>query len=87
LVAARSPQPVDTMGTVHVTEGQTVLGICMEKFGNCTAELLQQIRQLNPWLNNIDHIEAGKDIRIPVLDAQSRAGEPSTPASAGTQSQ
>jgi type II secretory pathway predicted ATPase ExeA len=74
-MANQPPQPVDTPGTVHVTEGQTLLGICVEKFGSCTAELLQQIHQLNPWLNNPDHIETGQDIRIPVLDAQSRAGE------------
>jgi general secretion pathway protein A len=85
---AGSPQPVDTMGTVQVAEGQTLLGICVEKFGNCTAELLQQIHQLNPRLNNLDHIETGQNIRIPVLDAQSRAAEqPRKSPSSETRSQ
>jgi hypothetical protein len=52
-----------------------LLGICVEKFGSCTAELMQQIHQLNPSLNNPDHIESGQSIRIPVLAAQSSAGE------------
>jgi type II secretory pathway predicted ATPase ExeA len=73
---------VHAAASVHVEEGQTLLGICADKFGSCTVELLQQIHQLNPWISNPDHIETGQDIRIPVLDAQSRAGErpPRTPS-------
>jgi general secretion pathway protein A len=60
------PQPV---GTVRVAPGQTLLGICVEKFGSCTVELMQQIHLLNPWLNNPDHIESGQNIRIPLTAA------------------
>ena len=66
LIEDRTPQPV---GTVHVAPGQTLLGICVEKFGSCTAELLEQIHLLNPWLNNPDHIESGQNIRIPLTAA------------------
>jgi general secretion pathway protein A len=69
--ADRTPQPVDSAGTVLVTPGRTLLGICVEKFGTCTPELLQQIHELNPSLSNPDHIETGQKIRIPVLAAQS----------------
>jgi nucleoid-associated protein YgaU len=55
---------------VNVTPGQTLLGICAEKFGNCTAQILRQIQQLNPNLNDPDHIETGQKLRIPVLAAQ-----------------
>jgi nucleoid-associated protein YgaU len=51
--------------------GQTLMGICTERFGTCTAELLQQIHELNPSLKDPDHIEIGQDLRIPVLAAQS----------------
>ena len=64
------------MGTVQVAPGQTLLGICIKKFGNCTSQLLQQIHELNPSLNNPDHIESGQSIRVPVLAAQSGAVEP-----------
>ena len=53
--------------------GQTLLGICTEQFGTCTAELLQQIHELNPSLKDPDHIEIGQDLRIPVLAAQSNS--------------
>jgi hypothetical protein len=55
---------------VRVAPGQTLLGICVEKFGTCTGELLRQIHELNPSLNDPDHIETGQNIRIPVLAAQ-----------------
>jgi hypothetical protein len=69
--ADRTAQPVDSAGVVLVTPGRTLLGICVEKFGTCTPELLQQIHELNPSLTNPDHIETGQKIRIPVLAAQS----------------
>jgi general secretion pathway protein A len=63
-------------GTVRVRIGQTLLGICTEQFGTCTAELLQQIHELNPTLKDPDHIEIGQDLRIPVLAAQSSVEQP-----------
>jgi general secretion pathway protein A len=70
LSADRTPPPTDSVGVVRVAPGQTLLGICVEKFGTCTGELLRQIHELNPTLNDPDHIETGQNIRIPVLAAQ-----------------
>jgi general secretion pathway protein A len=64
--ADRSPQPAASASTIHVTPGQTLLGICVENFGSCTPELLREIHELNPRLSNPDHIESGQSIRIPV---------------------
>ncbi len=75
LVAAHTLQSTDSVGTVRVAAGQTLLGICIQKYGTCTSQLLQQIHDLNPSLNNPDHIESGQNIRIPVLAAQSSGGE------------
>jgi general secretion pathway protein A len=76
LIADQTPPPTsDSVGTVRVSAGQTLLGICIERFGSCTSELLQQIHELNPSLNNPDHIESGQNIRIPVLAAQASGGE------------
>ncbi len=74
LVADHTSLPVD-VGTVRVAAGQTLLGICIQKYGACTSQLLQQIHDLNPSLNNPDHIESGQSIRVPVLAAQSSVGE------------
>jgi type II secretory pathway predicted ATPase ExeA len=70
LFSERTPQWTDSADLVNVTPGQTLLGICAEKFGNCTAQILRQIQQLNPHLNDPDHIETGQKLRIPVLAAQ-----------------
>jgi general secretion pathway protein A len=71
LGSANTPLSTGSAGTVRVKIGQTLLGICTEQFGTCTAELLQQIHELNPSLKDPDHIEIGQDLRIPVLAAQS----------------
>jgi hypothetical protein len=70
-----APPALESVGTVRVSAGQTLLGICIAKFGSCTSQLLQQIHELNPSLNNPDHIESGQNIRIPVLAAQAGIGE------------
>jgi general secretion pathway protein A len=70
LSADQTPPSTDSVGVVRVAPGQTLLGICVEKFGTCTGELLRQIHELNPSLNDPDHIETGQNIRIPVLAAQ-----------------
>jgi general secretion pathway protein A len=77
--ASQTRQPEGLVRTVQVAPGQTLLGICIKKFGNCTSELLRQIHELNPSLNNPDHIESGQSIRVPVLAAQSSAGELASP--------
>ena len=48
---------------------RTLRGICVEGFGRCDADLLQEIRRLNPGLSDLDHIEPGQKIRFPVLEA------------------
>jgi general secretion pathway protein A len=82
LSADRSVPSTDSVGIVRVRPGQTLLGICVEKFGTCTTELLRQIHELNPSLSDPDHIETGQNIRIPVLAAQtSNIDQPRKPAS------
>jgi general secretion pathway protein A len=68
--AANNSPSTGSAGTVRVKTGQTLMGICTERFGTCTPELLQQIHELNPTLKDPDHIEIGQDLRIPVLAAQ-----------------
>jgi general secretion pathway protein A len=55
--------------TVAVKPGKTLLGICVDSYGKCNPELLQEIRKLNPRLNNLDHIEAGQKIHLPPAGA------------------
>lgn len=76
LFSDRTPQWTDSADLVNVSPGQTLLGICAAKFGNCTAQILRQIQQLNPHISDPDHIETGQQLRIPVLAAQTNNPSP-----------
>ncbi len=56
--------------TIDVTPGRTLLGICVENFGSCNPQLLQEIHRLNPQLSNLDHIETGQKILLPISTAK-----------------
>ncbi len=61
----QAAEVVSPESTVSVTPGKTLLGICVDSFGKCNAGLMQEIRKLNPGVNNPDHIESGQKIRLP----------------------
>lgn len=74
--------PAASTNSVTVGPGQTLVGICVNKFRNCTPQILRQIRELNPELGNLDHIEIGQTLRLPTLQAQPGAGQqPRSPGS------
>ena len=59
--------------TIQITPGKTLLRICVDRFGKCGPEMLQEIHRLNPGLSNLDHIEVGQSLRIPQAPRVSRA--------------
>jgi hypothetical protein len=65
VVNANHSQPAAPETTISVTPGRTLLGICVEQFGSCNTQLLQEIHRLNPRLSNLDHIETGQKILLP----------------------
>jgi general secretion pathway protein A len=67
--ASQSQQVPAALTTIRVAPGRTLLGICVENFGSCNPQILQEIHRLNPRLNNLDHIETGQTIRLPVSEA------------------
>jgi general secretion pathway protein A len=64
--AGESSSGVLHASTVSVKPGETLLEICVATFGRCSPELLQEIRRLNPQMNNLDHIEPGQTIQLPL---------------------
>jgi general secretion pathway protein A len=77
-VAEESPHA----STVSVKPGETLLEICVASFGRCNPALLQEIRRLNPQMNNLDHIEPGQTIQLPLAVANlGQPGELSIPES------
>jgi general secretion pathway protein A len=69
-VDRESPRAVTHANTVNVKPGETLLEICVASFGRCSPELLQEIRRLNPQMNNLDHIEPGQTIQLPLSVAK-----------------
>jgi general secretion pathway protein A len=65
----QAPQSTSPVSTISVPPRRTLLGICVERFGRCNAETLQEIRRLNPGLSNLDHIEPGQQIHLPAKGA------------------
>jgi general secretion pathway protein A len=70
LAEASLPNPAPSAppaeNVVSVAPGKTLLGICVDSFGKCNPEILEEIRKLNPRLqSNPDHIETGQMIRLP----------------------
>jgi general secretion pathway protein A len=74
-------RPVAPEATISVTPGRTLIGICVESFGSCNTQLLQEIHRLNPRLSNLDHIEAGQKILLPRSTAKQNITQPQDRAS------
>jgi hypothetical protein len=81
-VAEDSPPAASHVTTISVKPGETLLEICVASFGRCSPGLLQGIRRLNPQMNNLDHIEPGQTIQLPLAAANLwQPGEVSIPES------
>jgi hypothetical protein len=72
--------------------GQTLYQISVEELGKYDGKVLEQLRELNPWLSDPDHIQSGQKIRMPSAttvstDVQRAAEQASNaaPAEAGKQ--
>lgn len=62
-------QAVGPVSTIRVGPRRTLFGICVDQYGRCSSELLQEIHKLNPQLADLDHIEPGEKLRLPISGA------------------
>jgi general secretion pathway protein A len=60
---------------VRVKSGQTLYQISVNKFGKYDGKVLEELRGLNPSLDNPDLIRTGQKIRIPSTAALSTVGQ------------
>jgi general secretion pathway protein A len=67
--AAGGNQPVNAV-TIAVQPNQTLQQICMQYYGRYDESLLRQIRNLNPGITNLDHIEVGQELWLPAANGQ-----------------
>jgi general secretion pathway protein A len=79
--ASEEPRPPSPASTIRVAPGRTLRGICVENFGKCDPEVLQEIYKLNPRLSNPDHIEPGQEILIPLSPVAQSTTQPQGSAS------
>ncbi len=64
----RAMQVEDAPGdsrAVLVNQNQTLYQISVSNLGGFNSEILEKIRELNPWLKNPNYIQTGQQIRIP----------------------
>jgi hypothetical protein len=72
-VSSSVTQPAHALpppASVQVTPGETLYRISVKNLGKYDPEVLTQIRGLNPWLNDPNHIRSGRQILMPSASAQ-----------------
>jgi type II secretory pathway predicted ATPase ExeA len=69
---AKTSQSVDTK-VVLVQPGDNLYRIIITNVGKYDDQILSELRELNPWLSDPNHIETGHPIRLP-----NASGEPQT---------
>jgi general secretion pathway protein A len=61
--------PAPVQDSVRIMPGETLYRISVKNFGKYDRDVLDQIRGLNPWLDDPDRIESGRQIRMPSATA------------------
>ncbi len=63
--ATQSVPAAPATASVKVMPGETLYRISVKNLGKYNHDILNQIRGLNPWINDPDHIRSGRQILIP----------------------
>jgi general secretion pathway protein A len=74
--------PEQAFRTIQVVRNETLFGISMENYGRYDQQIVDVIRQMNPWLEDPDHIRAGQKLRIPVVEQDSNLSNTAVPSAA-----
>ena len=69
LRAPRITVPNGGVEVVGARQGQSFARICVERFNGCTVALLNTIIELNPGIKDQDHLEAGQQVFLPVIES------------------
>jgi hypothetical protein len=75
-VALPSENLTERSQSVTVYPGQTLFEITTETLGKYDKEVLAQLRNLNPWLRDPNHIEAGQKLVLPPVIGMSETIQP-----------
>jgi type II secretory pathway predicted ATPase ExeA len=70
---------------IRVKPGLSLYQICIDRFGSCDSEELNEIHRLNPWLRNTNQIKSGQVILIPARRSRSAVTSAGLAMEAATQ--
>ena len=77
--------PEQAFRTIEVGRNETLFGISVENYGRYDQQIVDVIRQMNPSLEDPDHIRVGQKIRIPVVQQDSNLSNTAAPGRRGEQ--
>jgi type II secretory pathway predicted ATPase ExeA len=67
LRTSRITIPHGGVEVIGARQGQSIAGICVERFNGCTMTLLNTIVELNPGIKDHDHLAGGQRIVLPFM--------------------
>jgi general secretion pathway protein A len=68
---APAKHTIEQYRSITVMPGQTLQRISVKYFSKYNREIFEEIHELNPWLINPNHIQSGREIRIPSVKEDS----------------
>ncbi|MBF0566801.1 MAG: LysM peptidoglycan-binding domain-containing protein, partial [Nitrospirae bacterium] len=71
--AAATEGGSDDVRQYTVVKGDTIYKLCVKHYTTCKSRELELIKEYNPALTNIDHIQVGQVIRFPVVTPETDA--------------
>jgi general secretion pathway protein A len=74
--------PEQAYRTISVVRNETLFGISIENYGRYDQQIVDVIRQMNPGLEDPNHIKAGQKLRIPVVEQNSNLSNAAAPSAA-----
>ena len=81
---APAKQTIEQYRSITVMPGQTLHRISVKYFSKYNREIFEEIRELNPWLINPNHIQSGREIRIPSVKEDSGDEHPAAKQGSNT---
>jgi len=75
---------IEQYRSIIVMPGQTLYQISVKYFTKYNREIFEEIHELNPWLINPNHIQSGREIRIPSVKEDSGDEHPAAKQGSNT---
>ena len=81
---APAKHTIEQYRSIIVMPGQSLYRISVKYFSKYNREIFEEIHELNPWLINPNHIQSGREIRIPSVKEDSGGEHPAAKQGSNT---